>query len=227
MLVIYRLCGIPSTNPSPIYQEDKKKLNELCLKSFIFAFRNVKPKMHFLLDYCDESYIEMLKREVPFDYTYETTTLGINGTAIRAYEVAEETDEEIILFQECDYLFRGSVGKQTLDAINHFKLFSPYDHPDFYSRYDIHPIETELQIFNNEHFRKSRRNTMTFGMTKEAFEDCKEILKRYGYLDNEVWTEMATHGYKLWTPIPSYATHMARDYMSPAVPWDVLIGLYK
>ena len=226
MLVVYRIAGIPSTNPSPVYQEDKRKLNELCLKSFVFAFRNVNPKMHFLLDLCDDSYIEMLKELVPFEYKYEMTELGINGTALRAYEVAEQAND-LILFQECDYLYRGSVGVQVEEAIRHFKLFSPYDHPDFYERYDIHPLEVELQIFGGTHFRKSRRNTMTFGMTKQAFTDCKHILNKYGYLDNDVWIEMATHGYKLWTPIPAFATHMAKDYMSPAVPWEVLIGLYK
>lgn len=227
MLTVYRLCGIPSTNPSPIYQEDKRKLNELCLKSFVAAFRDVKPYVHFLMDYCDASYVDMLEELVPFEFDFEMTNLGINGTALRAYEVAEESDEDLILFQECDYIYRPSVGRQMVNAIKHFKLLSPYDHPDFYTRYDIHPRETELEIFENAHYRRSKRNTMTFGMTREAFNNTKQILNKYGYLDNDVWIELATHGYKLWTPIPGFATHSVKDYMSPAIPWQVLIDLYK
>lgn len=226
MTIIYRLCAIPSTNPSPIYQENKDKLNELCLRSAVATFKDITPKMIFICDYCPESYRKMIEDNVPFVHEIHFTNLGINGTAIMQYELAEKEDDDVFLFQECDYLWRPSQGKNFYEAVKNFGLVSPYDHPDFYNRYDIHPMETELQIFNNAHYRKSRRNTMTFGMTKEAFENQKGILKKYGYLDNEVWIEMAAKGNKLWTPIPGMATHMVKDFMSPAIPWDVLMKLY-
>lgn len=220
------MCDIPSTNPSPIYQEDKFKLNEMCLKSVITAFKDIKPKMVFICDYCPEKYTEMIERVVPFDKEIHYTTLGINGSCLYQYDLAEQSDDDLFFFQECDYLWRGSVGANFVEAIKHFGLVSPYDHPDFYTRYDIHPKEVELTVFNNEHFRKSRRNTMTFAMTKEKFEDGKEILRKYGYLDNDVWIELSARGTKLFTPIPAYATHMVKDYMSPAIPWEVLFKLY-
>jgi hypothetical protein len=68
---------------------------------------------------------------------------------------------------------------------------------------------------------------MTFGMTKEVFEDGKGILNKYGYLDNDVWVELSARGHKLWTPIPSFATHMVKDYLSPAIPWQVIWNIYK
>ena len=227
MTVFYRMCNIPSTNPSPILQEDKLGLNTLCLKSFVTAFKDVKPKEIFICDYCPQEYEDIIKKICPFELEIIFTNLGINGTALKQYELAEQVDDDIILFQECDYVYRPSVGTKMVEAIKHFGLLSPYDHPDYYNRYDIHPKETELFIFNNEHFRRTKRTTMTFGMTKEVFMDSREILDKYGYLDNEVWTELATHGHKLYTPIPSYATHMVADYLSPAIPWDILFKLYE
>jgi hypothetical protein len=221
MTVFYRMCNIPSTNESPILQEDKFKLNELCLKSFVVAFRDVKPKMVFICDYCPETYREMIERVVPFEKEILFTNLGINETCLKQYELAEKVND-VILFQECDYLYRPSVGQQMLDAINEFGLLSPYDHPDFYTRFDIHPTETEVKLFNNAHYRRSRRNTMTFGMTKEVFEDGKKTLNKWGYLDNDVWIELAARGHKLYTPIPGFATHMVKDYLSPAIPWEML-----
>lgn len=227
MTIFVRMCDIPSTNPSPVLQENKFELNRLCLKSAVVAFKDIMPKMVFICDYCPETYRKMIESIVPFQHEIHFTNLGINGTALKQYELAEREDDDVFLFLECDYVWRGSVGKHFYEAVKNFGLVSPYDHPDFYNRYDIHPMETEIRIFNNEHYRKSRRNTMTFGMTKEVFEDGKAILNKYGYLDNEVWLELAAKGHKLWTPIPAHATHMAKEYLAPAVPWELLWNVYK
>jgi hypothetical protein len=218
------MCGIASTNPSPIFQEDKFKLNQLCLRSFVQAFKEIKPLVIFIMDYCDPQrmYSEMIEKTVPFDKVIYASWSGINATALKAYEMAKIYPDDVILFQECDYLYRPNIGKQFVEVIKEFGLVSPYDHPDFYSRFDIHPKEVELKLFNNEHFRISRRNTMTFGMTKEVFERQKDILEKYGYLDNEVWIEMAAHGNYLHTPIPAFATHMAKDYLAPSIDWKEL-----
>jgi len=224
MITYYRLCGIPSTNPSPIFQEDKFRLNKLCLKSFVKAFEKVNPEMVFIADFCGQEYEELVKEVVPFKYFYLATNIGINETCLLQYEMASKQDDDV-LFQECDYLYLPDTGEKFVEAIKEFGLVSPYDHPDFYTRYDIHPKEVELKLFNNHHYRVSRRNTMTFGMTKEVFENQKERLKKYGYLDHWVWIEMATHGNYLHTPIPSFATHMAKDYLAPAIDWSKYYGV--
>lgn len=227
MTIIYRLCGIPSTNPSPIYQEDKKKLNELCLKSFVTAFTDVRPYMYFLLDYCDASYVDMLEKIVPFEFDFEMTNLGINGTALKAYDLAEEIGDDATLFQECDYVWRPSAGKLLEGAIKNFGLVSPYDHLNFYIDRSIHSKTCEIDLFENQHYRTTERNTMTFGLTKEVFNKQKDILRKYGYLDNDVWHEMRANGNPLWVPIPSFATHMVKDYLSPVIPWSLLFDIYK
>ncbi len=225
MIVTYRMCDIASSHPSPILQDNKFALNELCLKSFVLAFRDVKPKMIFICDFCPETYTEMIDRIVPSEHEIKYTTLGIDESARQAYREAEKTSDDIILFQECDYVYRPSVGGNMAKAIAHFGLFSPYDHPNFYTAREFHSAETTMELYNNEHFRTTERNTMTFGMTREVFEKQYEILMKWGYLDGDVWHEMRANGNPLWTPIPGYATHMVEGLLSPAIPWENIFNI--
>lgn len=226
MIVLYRMCDIASTNPSPILQDNKFALNELCLKSFVLAFRDVKPKMIFICDFCPDTYTEMIDRVVPFEHEIKYTTLGIDESARQAYREAEKTDDDLILFQECDYVYRPSVGGNMAKAIAHFGLFSPYDHPNFYTAREFHSAETTMELFNNEHFRTTERNTMTFGMTRDVFEKQYEILMKWGYLDGDVWYDMKANGNTLWTPIPGYATHMVEGLLSPSIPWESIWNIF-
>lgn len=221
MLVLYRITDIPSTNPSPIYQEDKKSLNTLCLTSFVEAFKGVPVSMVFLCDFCSYETVSMISKLVP-SAEIISTEIGINETMRASYELAEMSQKDIILFQECDYYWLPCTGKTFVKAVETLGLVSPYDHPDFYTRPDIHPKECEIALVDNKHFRTAKRNTMTFGMTKKILTDNYDRLRHWGYLDNEVWTELKEKGYPLWTPINSMATHMVKDYLAPSINWKSL-----
>lgn len=229
MIVFYRITSIASTNPSPLYNNDKLRLNQFCLRSFVTAFRDVKPKMIFIADYCGKEYDEIIASIVPFPFEIVYTAEGQNATALRQYDMAykDKDKDEIVLFQECDYLYRPSVGKQMVEAIEHFGLFSPYDHPDFYTRFDIHDEVNRIELFNNNHYRTAKRNTMTFGMRRDFFERHYKTLMKHGYLDGPVWDEMREFGGQLHTPIPAMATHMAENYMAPAIPWETVFKIYE
>lgn len=218
MTVYYRMCGIPSTNPSPILQEDKFKLNELCLKSFITAYASVKPKMVFLCDYCGNEYYDLIKT-VPFDTESHFTSIGINHTCLMQYDLARE-EEDIILFQECDYLYRPDTGEQMVEAIESLGLVSPYNHLNFYLDETIHSKQTTLSLVSNHIYRSVERNTMTFGVRPDILRDHFDIFEKYGYLDNEVWKDLRDQGHTLYVPIPSIATHMVKDYLAPQVDWS-------
>lgn len=221
--VYYRLCNIKSelSAPPPIFKDDQFKLNVLCLNSFIMAFMGCDVKVVFICDYCPKELYEPILDKVKFEKEIYWTELGINGTCLAQYDMAREQDNDV-LFAECDYLWLPQSGQKIIDAIKHFNLFSPYDHKNFYIDKSIHSGKTDIELFEDHHFRTVERNTMTFGMTREAFEKNMASLFRWGYLDNEVWKEMRVNGYKLWTPIPSFATHMCADYLSPGINWTQL-----
>ncbi len=220
MTIIYRMCGIASSNPSPIYQDEKYKLNELCLKSVITSFSDVSPKFIFLFDKCGVEYHSLLK-DFPYEYEIEDANLGINGTMLRAYEIAAEL-EDYVVFQECDYLYNGVIGKKYLKAMKELGIVSPYDHPNFYHAREYHKEECRIKLVDNHHFRTCERNTMTWGCHTNIIKKHRDIFDKHGYLDGQVWYDLKAQGFDLWTPIPTFATHMVASCLSPGIDWKEL-----
>lgn len=210
--VIYRLCDINSTNPSPLYPDDRPALNRVCLESFVKAFKDTDISVHFLCDNTD-TYDEYLKQTVPFPYTTEYSNAGINYSYLKSLAIGLESKQDVF-FLECDYLFKPGIGNVFLEAIKEFDFISPYDHPDKY------PGTAELALFGGYHWRTAISTTMTFAARYEHLERYYDLLTKHGYLDHQMWTELQeTTGKKLWTPLPGMATHMVADYLSPNCDW--------
>lgn len=224
MLVLYRIADIKSelSKPSPIFNDDLFKLATLCLNSFITAYVHVNPKVIFICDYCDKNKWEPLLKKVPFKKEIIFTQKGINETCLMQYDLAQKEDDEVILFNEYDYLWLPQSGIKMESAIKHFGLISPYDNKNFYLDRTIHSKKAELELFEDHHFRTVERNTMTFGMRRDIFTKNLESLKRWGYLDNDVWKEIKVNSNPLWTPLPSFATHMCEEFMAPGINWQQL-----
>lgn len=221
MQVVYRMCDIPSTNPPP-WNVDKFNLNRICLQSFVEGYKDIKPKVHFICDHCPmEEYEEMIHNVCPFEKVVEFTAIGINETMLMAYDIAEDAND-IVLLQECDYLHKSSIGFLMADAIDSLGLVSPYDHLNFYLDHSIHSEDTTIRLVRDHHFRTTERNTMTWGCHSSLIKAHRDMLNKYGYLDNIVWKELRDLGYKLWTPIPSLATHMVEGFMAPGVDWKTI-----
>ncbi len=218
MQVIYRITDIPSSNPSPVYQDDKAKLNKLCLHSFIRGFQEVKPKVIFLADHMnDVSYLE----KFPWDHEVIRTEDGQNKAMLNSYEIASKL-EDCILFNEADHLWLPNSGGIMLQAIKELGLVSGYDHPDFYTRFDIHSKTTEVVISGDHHFRKSTRNVMSWGCHSSLVKENLDILNHHGYLDEGVWSDLKERGHDLYTAIPALSTHMVKDYLAPGIDWKEL-----
>lgn len=220
MIVIYRITSIPSTNPSPIFQEDKNALNELCLFHFLKAFSDIRPTIHFIADHC--TCLDMIKRlcfQYDYDFDITESSSGINQTMLDSYTIATKLDD-FVLFQECDYLYRDVIGKTYLQALQELKLVSPYDHKNFYLDKSIHSEDCKIRLIDDVHFRTTERNTMTFGCHSSLIKENLFYFMREGYLDNEIWKELRIRGNPLWVPVPSFATHMAKDWLAPSVNWE-------
>ncbi|MCK9355132.1 MAG: hypothetical protein M0P59_13390 [Gallionella sp.] len=202
--------------------EDKFELNKLCLKSFVEAFKHIQPEVVFLADFCGAREEEMIQQVVPFKYSFIPTNIGINETCLLQYEMANKTEHDIILFQECDYLYRPETGKTVLEGIQSLGLVSPYDNLNFYLDPSIHSEDVKLKLVGDQHWRSVERVTMTFGIKSIIFKENYETFKKYGYLDNDVWHTLRANGHQMWTPIPSLATHMVKDFMAPGIKWEEL-----
>lgn len=221
LITYYRITSIPSTNPSPIYQEDKDKLNELCLKSFVSAFKEVKPKTIFICDHCSEDTLEMIYNVCPFEKEVMVTHLGINETCLLQYKLASKQDEEIILFLECDYWWNTALDvNKYISGIKELGLVSPYNHLNYYKDKEAHSNICQIELVDDHIFRSVETCTMTFGLRKDILIKYLDIFNKYGYLDHFVWLDIAKEGQKLFCPIPTFATHSVIDYLAPQVKWE-------
>lgn len=220
MVVVYRMCGIPSTNPSPIYQEDKFELNKLCLRSFLNAFKDVDIKVVYILDHCDPRHKQFIESIDNRAFQIIESNVGINQTMIGSYVFANGQRDDI-LFQECDYIYQPGSGKKLVAALDELELLSPYDHPDHYQESNM-----ELKIVGDHHYRKARNNTMTFAIKNKVFKEHYDTFYKYGYLDHDVWDEVSAKGAKLWVPIPSFATHCVAKHMAPSIKWKEIWEAY-
>lgn len=228
MLVIIRLCSIPSTNPSPVYQNSKYELNRACFKSFVEAFKDIKPKVVVLADYCDYLEADMVEELCPFEYKYIPTKIGINETCIKQYKLASEQEEEIILFLECDYWWNPDFDiKKYISGIKELGLVSPYNHLNYYKDREQHSNICQIELVDDHIFRSVETCTMTFGLRKDILIKYLDVFNKYGYLDHDVWLDIAKDGQKLFVPIPTFATHSVIDYLAPQVNWNEIWSKFQ
>lgn len=220
MKVYYRITEIPSTNPSPILQEDKPALNQRCLESFVGAYNDVQPSITFICDHCTLKTKEMIERVCPFEKEILMTEIGINETAMLQFNMARDSLEGELFYCECDYLYQPNIGLKMVRAIRELELVSPYDHLNYYLSPE-HSNMVMLKLVDDVHWRSVENATMTFGIKTSLFKETIDIWKKYGYLDKENWKEMREKGHLLFVPIPSFATHMCKDYIAPSVDWKI------
>ena len=160
----------------------------------------------------------MIQSLVPWRWSSEHTAVGINETMLMSYELAKNYND-FVLLAECDYLYRPGIGRTFLDALNNFKVVSPYDHKNFYQCEELHSKDIHIELVSNHHFRTTERNTMTWGCHGNLILKYYDIFTKYGYLDGDVWYDLKKEGIQMYVPISSMATHMAADWLAPGVDW--------
>lgn len=222
MVVYYRMCSIksPLSKPAPI--QDVFKLTKVCFYSFIEAFKKVSLTVVFLLDYCPQEYVDLIEQTCPFEYEIRQHTLGINETCLLQYRLYEKSNEDKVLFQEYDYLWLPNTGKDLVSALGGFDFVTPYNHPDKYTK----EIEPYVKAVGGRYWKQTESTTATFATTRALFDKYKDKFYKYGYLDHERWLEIGRNGGRLFSPLPTLATHMVSEFMVPDVNWDYEIKKY-
>jgi hypothetical protein len=224
MKVIYRMTDIPSTNESPVFWDNKFRLNEICLRSFVRAFRDIKPQVAMICDHCPDFYEEFVKGIVPFPMTIEFTEMGVKQNALHQYDFV--LDDDIYYLLECDYLHTPDAGQKMLDAVTHFDWITGYDHPDKYKEGMI-PKQNERKIINGHEWRTTDSTTSTFMARGSKIREQMELFKRYGWDDHKRWLDLNERGYVLGSPIPSLSTHLVTEYLASNVDWKSLWSKYE
>jgi hypothetical protein len=105
-----------------------------------------------------------------------------------------------------------------MEAALEFDFISPYDHPDKYKEGMI-PENIEYKQLGSQKWRTTDSTTSTFMARGSKVKEQLDLFRSYGWDDHKRWLDLGTKGYKLWTPLPSLATHMVEDYMAPGIDW--------
>lgn len=212
-MIIYRMSSNLSTHEPPFFTGKKDKIVDFCLKSFKGALghRLYQLPIHFILDNCPSYYEDIIRSYFRYKISIEYTELGNYASTLKTYIKALETQDDWFFFVEDDYVWDKGAVTIIEKAIPELKLISPYDHPDYYTA-DIFKKDEPIRFIAGHHFRGAVSNTMTFACTREVLETHYDLFQHKGSLDSDLFTELPV---KLWTPVPTLATHFVHNKLAP------------
>lgn len=234
MQIFYRMSPNLGHNEDarPCFKNNKLKLTHLCLDSFNKAFKEIDPEITFILDGGDDAWLKMIDDVCRFDFKIVRTNLGQSLSYLKQLEMAIElNDDEVVLFQEDDYFYlpNPTIGNKIQEAVVHLGFVNPYDHGEFYRVRDLHPLGGyDIELAGNHHWRTCKFNTMTWAARVKDIKECWGILNIHGFWDKPTWEAMALEAKKkLWCPIPTLATHMDVNNLSPTINWRAHFNVEK
>lgn len=239
MEVFYRIYPGSGDN-RPFFDGDKLALTYACLMSFMescVCSEQMPSGLTFIMDDCPLKWTGMIQRIVEiaeFPHCIRVVTspdTGNKPSFQHQLGLALESKESTVYLAEDDYLYRP-------EAIEKMSLFerhrnfgdaffwTPYDHPDRYLRNDDRNGRiARVDIFgeNGRHWRTVESACMTFGGPKHLFVEIQDILRKHGCTGRQMWYPIIDAGYKLWSPIPSLATHLESDHLAMCVDWQEVL----
>ena len=225
--VFYRVCPY-SNGKSPIFTDDKLGLVRFCLESFVEAFQTTALRLTFILDSCDAGYCDWIERHVPFQKEMQHFVgLGNEGSFFKQIELAAQLEpDELVYMAEDDYYYVAGAGEKLVAAIGRFDFVTPYDHLDHY-REPLAAKPSHLTLCAGHHWRTYGSTCLTFGTKAGTIFKNQRIIYQHGVSDSLLWPQLlrgrwGRRGPRLYGPIPSLATHMVSELLSPGINWDDL-----
>lgn len=213
MIVIYRACPVGSLKNRPI--SDKLELVETCFKSFLKAFGGVDYELNVLIDKPNKEIRDIFKGFDIEETYYTSFDEGNTKSFHRQIEIALEHEGKF-LFCEDDYYWLPEAGK-IISQID-LPFFTPYDHPNYYLA-SKHLDRKESVLMNGGwHWRTIDSTTLTFGGQVEELRKEADLIRSYGWADEPMWNDIIQR-VSLFAPVPTLATHMETEWLSPKVDW--------
>lgn len=213
MKVFYRLSPVPSFNKPPIYADDKLKLIEHCLSTYLAANESQYETV-FIADSCPKDLVFKLKQ---FGEVIEVSGMGNVGTF--HMQLLNGKDENRVLFAEDDYIWRPNALKNIDRALDDLDMVSPYDHPAHYleERFDK---RYECKLIDNIVYREAPSNTLTFAIKGRHLSSIWQYLTTFAISDHEMFQGVKErYGLRIWNPTYSFATHLVDGLLAPNVDW--------
>jgi hypothetical protein len=198
IVVAYRIYPGISKHPL-VYENDKFKLSELCLRSFKDSLGNLAVKLIVLLDGCPDRFKYLFQK---YFSSKDLELIELDGIGNRATfkmqmdVLLKQTDAELVYFAEDDYFYLSNQMECMVELIKqnkHIHFVFPYDHPDYYqvfANFSCHLIHGELK-----HWRSVFSGCLTFLTSKNVLNQTKSVFFSYcnGNHDSSVWLALTNY----------------------------------
>ena len=193
LAIACRVCSIPSLSPPPVFAEDKLKLVELCLRSLLASYGNLRVKLWIILTGPPE-YQQMFERIWPKAdlVVLNVGRIGNPRSLQKQLEIlTEQTDADLVFVAEDDYFYRPG----TLPAAVEFLRREPastfvslYDHPDN----DVIPFQKKLpgappQKSSGLEWHSRATTTHTFLTRKTTLAECRSVFRAVFLGKHKLW----------------------------------------
>jgi hypothetical protein len=219
LTVIYRACHLEQSSETYNVVRpqwfDKKK----CFKSLYDEFGR-KSKIvvvwdgdaGLLLDYITGFKVDIIERN------YKSNKESL----LYCYNLAEQFKTDIF-FAEDDYLFLPGCREIMEEGIARFGIMTCYDSIDRYNfigKTDLTFGQEHITIGSQCHFRTAESTTGSIGFSYEKYLRLKSDLIHFNVNDRPFYRHILTKGFRLFSSIPGYMTHVNNDTFGALYDWE-------
>lgn len=226
--ILYRACGKEIGSPSSVRPDWFSKLK--CFRSFWNEFEgHPEFTIHVIYDGDgteDElsKYIKSLRFEGTRDSFLNIYCRDNAKSWFAILNFARSFKGDFLYFAEDDYLYRPGAASVLSEGLQNFKLVTLYDHADRYlGNDDVTKWRENIFMGRNCHWRSCESTTLTFGISRELFEQNAEAIENFSLNDRPLFRYLVEKGIRLFSPMPGYATHLVTkpiNLTSPLINWE-------
>ena len=204
----------PGVSKTPIIHSDNKlKLVETSLRSFLACVKDLKVAYYFLLDGCPEDYVILINKLFENrQFKIQTfDTIGNAATFGKQIEILlHQKHSELVYFAEDDYLYRPDSFRTALNMMKRgdVDFVTCYTHPDVF----FHPIHTHkrnTKLVEDDLWMTVNSTCLTFLTSKAILTATKNVFYKYVYsniYDCSMWLILTKEHLFSWQSWRRYRT---------------------
>ena len=174
----------PTLNSKHIHFKTKYELVKACFKSLVRALEGLDFELFVILDGCPKHFEKIFRENVEEHNLKIVNVGGVGNSAtflLQTLILSDLSSSDYVYFAEDDYFYIGSVREMLeLASKKPFVDFvSPYDHPDYYFRRDLHPYKFVYLKYGNRLWKNVMSTCCTFLTKKSTLMEVRELLQSY------------------------------------------------
>ncbi len=217
--------GPKHTNSRPIFNNNKYKLLDVCLKSLKNCLGSLRIKIFAILDNCPPKWEELFnnyfdKNELEVLHLEKAGDIGSIEVAMNI--LINQNFSEIVYMAEDDYLYLPNQFEKMVKFlkknISEVDFITPYDHLDHYTL-PLHNYQSKIKLFAGKHWRTVATTCNTYLTSKRTIVKLKDLFLK-SYSSNKIFTNVLLKK-------KNYLNHIFRDFLPKSEDADVWLSLTK